>query len=294
MKTGMMMSCLVAFGIGGCAVDAGEEPAPRALGPDGVAVEGEVDATPVATRVLAALTLPNGNTVTFSQFPDGGIDVLEMGKARTNAVSELAELADASPYELFTALAPDAMATPVELVADQVAVTARRARTGEPTSMPQGFRVAALDGFYARDLNRAFNACTATSDWEDHVGASPIGANCVPASNQIPINECFAYVAPLLAACVGTSCTDYALTGFHKTRSSMCAHNGDGTTRFQMGVRSHQQNAPWSIWFTHDMGDGAYAYHWYSNADVEKDFWRGDVRLDNGVRVVNRSWWVKF
>jgi hypothetical protein len=290
MKLRNLSWCLVlCAGVASCAVTEPAEPPPVEVSPDGTITTAPTEPRPVEARVLAELALPNRNTVTFFQLADGGLVVREHGEPRTNAIGTIPELADASPYELFLAVAPAGTQPPAELVADQAAVVARRARDSAAGAMPDGFRVDALPGFYAASPARAFNSCTDVSAWEDSEGSAPVGANC-PSSGTFAYVQCTAnWSPPHVDSCDGTSCTEYFLSGYHKTRSSVCARAGDGYIRFLMGIRDH--GGSFSGWFDHTLSTGGYYYYWYSHSSQEKDFWRLIYRT--GARTANKSWWLK-
>jgi hypothetical protein len=293
MKRSILFTSLVV--ITGCAADPAD-PTEYSVTANGEVVEGPSSEQPaVVTRTVAEVVLPNGNTVTFARHQDGGMEVIESGNRRTNAIGELPELVEASPYEIFAAIAPTGMQVPPELVTHQAGMIALRAAQGLQSTMPAGFRVDKLAGFYARDLSRAFNTCTAVGDWEDSVGTAPVAANCVAASGQIPINECRSnWLPPRLTDCAGTSCTSFATAGYHQTRSSVCGRDGTGSGEFRMGIKDDAA-AGYENWFVHSLGDGAYYYHWYSHASVQKDFWRMDIRTTaTGDRRINRSWWARL
>ncbi|MEO8553616.1 MAG: hypothetical protein ABI678_26765, partial [Kofleriaceae bacterium] len=152
-------------------------------------MEGESPDHPIEKRLLAEVVLPNGNVMTFSEHLDGALEVSEQGQPRTNAIGELAEFSDATPYEMFVALAPKGASVPAQLSSDQARVVAERAHTGAVSSMPAGFRVDGLADFYANNLTRAFNTCTDTTAWAQHVGESTIGDNCSAVAG-LDINWC--------------------------------------------------------------------------------------------------------
>ncbi len=276
----------------GCAADSAEPPSKRSFAADGTLVDGPSPDQPIEKHLLAELVLPNGNVVTFSEHLDGGLEVSEQGLPRRNAIGELAEFADASPYEMFVALAPEEALVPTPLVVDQTRVVAERTRTHSKGSMPPGFRVDALPDFYAQDLTRAFNACTDTTAWSQHVGESTIGDNC-SAMAGLDVNWCDSNFVPDNAAQCDDdplSCTTYMESGYRKTRASACGRNGVGTNQFAMGIKNHSSDN-WSLWFDKDYFNGGYFYFWLSYDSTKKDFWRADIR--DGSRNINRSWWVK-
>lgn len=293
MKLQVLFSCLIlGLGASSCAVTEPadpNEPSPAAVDAGGAIVDEPVETRLVDARVLAELELANGNTVTFFQHADGGMVVREHGEPRTNAIGTIPELEHASPYEIFLAIAPPGAQPPPELVADQAAVVARRGETGETSTMPEGFRVDAIPGFLARSLERAFNSCTDVTAWQDSVGSSPIGSNC-PDSGTFAYKQCTSnWTPPHVNSCGGTACTEYFLSGYRQTRSSVCARSGDGYIRFLMGIRNH--GGSFASWFDHTLYTGGYYYYWYSHGSQEKDFWRLIYRT--GVRNANKSWWLK-
>lgn len=279
-------SLLLSLSLAACAQPA--DPT-RAIDADGAVVDAPVDSPASTVRVLSELTLPNGNLVTFARHADGGMEVREQGAPRTNAVGMVPQLASASPYEIFLAIAPRGLAVPPELIADQALIVAGRARRGEVSSMPDGFRVDANPAFYATHLERAFNACTDVAAWEDTTGS--IGANC-PSSGVFAFNQCVSnYLPPDLSSCAGTSCTEFFTAGYHQSRATVCARTGDGSVEFTMGIRDH--GGSFSTWFDHMLGTGSYYVYFYSHATQEKDFWRIIAHTGAGTRRVNKSWWLK-
>jgi hypothetical protein len=294
MKRYLLLSSLVLAA--GCAADSVESPDSDQIysfTADGRVVAGESPDKPIETRLLAELVLPNGNIMRFAEHPDGGLEVSEEGRLGTNAVGELAEFADASPYEMFVALAPKATIVPAVLAANQERVVAERARTNTFSSVPPGFRVDALPDFYAKDLSRAFNTCTDTTAWAQHVGASTIGDNC-SAMAGLHVNWCDSNFTPDLASSCPDDpdhCTTYMESGYRKTRASVCGRAGSGTNKFEMGIKAHSLTSDWEIWINKTVNDGAYFYYWLTYESTKKDFWRGDTRT--GTRKINRSWWVK-
>ena len=286
----VLSTVVLAAATAGCAADP-PDAAPRTVTADGEVIDGAgAPAEPAPARVIRALTLPNGNVVTFSQHADGGMEVLERGAANTNAVGSVPQLAAASPYEIFTAIAPRDAAVPPELVADQAAIVAGRVLRGETSTAPAGFRVDDNPRFYARNPARAFNACTDVAGWEST--GDTLGANC-PTSGTFAYNQCVAsYLPPELESCAGTSCTEYFVSGYHQTRASVCARTGDGVANFAMGLRDHGPGN-YTSWFDHPMTTGAYYIHWYSHATQAKDFWRLVYHTGAGTRRLNKSWWLK-
>jgi hypothetical protein len=292
MKRCFLLASLVAAG---CATESPESTEPAqtySFTADGHVVAGESPDQPIVTHQLAELVLPNGNIMRFAEHPDGGLEVSEEGRPRTNAVSELAEFADASTYEMFVALAPKGTIVPAVLVANQARVVAERAGTNTFSSMPPGFRVDALPNFYDKELTRFFNTCTDTTAWAQHVGESSIGDNC-SAMAGLDVNWCDSNFNPSFAgACVGheEDCTTYMESGYRKTRASACGRAGTGINKFSMGIKGDNSNN-WEVWFTKDLFDGGYWYVTLSYESTKKDFWRGDTRSE--TRKINRSWWVK-
>ncbi len=260
------------------------------VGPDGELTTDGDEPRDVTERVITELTLPNGSTVTFFQLGDGGIVVREHGQPSANAIGELPELAEASPYEVFMAIAPPGTLAPAELVADQAQVVAQRKAEQQATTVPEGFRVDDIPGFLAPHQQRAFNSCTDVNGWEDHVGGSPIGSNC-PGGAGFAFYQCTSnWNPPHVDNCAGVACTEYFLQGYRRARSSVCSRSGDGYIRFLMGIRNH--GGAFATWFDHNLYTGGFYYYWYSHSSQEKDFWRLIYRT--GTRRANKSLWLKF
>jgi hypothetical protein len=253
---------------------------------------GEIDLAdlpPAAgSRIVAELELANGNTVTFVAFDDGSIAVEERGLPSTNAIGTLPELHGASPLEIFTAVAPEGAEPPAELLADHRRVAARREAAGRTSPMREGFRVADLDGFLARDPLRAFNDCTDNAAWQAHVGNSPIGSNCPGVAGKDWYACWTGYSLPDVSECAGVACTRYFTSGYNQLRASTCARAGSGYVRFVMGLKDDTA-AAWSSWFDHVLNAGYYYYHWYSSSN-DKDFWHLLYRTGN--QKVNWSLWL--
>lgn len=290
MRLRIILSCLtLGLVTTGCAVTEPGNPAPPLVDPDGAITDEIREERLVDARVLGELALPNGNAITFFQHADGGMVVREHGQPNTNAIGTIPQLAEASPYEIFQAVAPPGAQVPPELVADQALVVARRQQLGEQSPVPEGFRVDALPEFYATGLARAFNSCTDVSAWQNSVGNSPIGSNC-PASGTFAYRQCLSnWTPPHVDSCAGTNCTEYFLSGYRQSRSSVCARAGTGYVRFQMGIRNH--GGSFSHWFDHSLYTGGYYYYWYSHSTQQKDFWR--IIYRTGSRTANKSWWLK-
>jgi hypothetical protein len=259
---------------------------------DEVDEAGEIDVAdlpPMAeTRVVAEVALANGNDVTFFAFTDGSIAVEERGSPNTNAIGTLPEMHGASALEIFRAVAPGGAEPPAALVVDHERVAARRKAEGRASPMREGFRVASLDGFLAREPLRSFNACTSNGDWMDHVGTSPIGSNCPGAAGKDWYACWTGFALPDDSACAGVACTKYFTNGYNQVRASACARAGDGHVRFVMGIKDDAATA-WSTWFDHVLHTGSYYYYWYSSG-TDKDFWHLLFRTDD--RLTNWSLWL--
>lgn len=253
---------------------------------------GEVDIAnlpPMApSRVVAEIDLANGSTVTFFAFDDGSVAVEERGSPKSNAIGTLPELHGASPLEIFEAVAQEGAEPPAALVADHQRTVARREARGQKSSMPEGFRVASIDGFLARDNARAFNNCTNNADWMNHVGSSPIGSNCPGAGGKDWYACWTGYALPDDSDCAGVACTKYFTSGYNQLRASTCARAGTGHVRFVMGVKDDGA-AAWESWFDHVLHTGSFYYHWYSSG-TDKDFWH--LLFRTGDRLANWSLWL--
>ena len=269
----------------GCAADESElDYLPDSAG------EVDIDNLPpaVATEVVAEVEMSNGNLVTFFSFPDGSVAVQEMGHPSTNALGTLPELHGASPLEVFQSIVPSVVDAPEILIRDQEQVDRRRAASGISSSVPAGFHVDELPGFLDTSRDKAFNTCTNSTDWINHVGSSPIGSNC-PGSSGKDWYACWANVNIAQdSECVGSSCTRYFTAGYNQMRASTSARSGSGYVRFVMGLKNDNAGS-WSSWFDHTLYAGYYYYYWYSSG-TEKDFWQ--ILYRTGNKKVNWSLWV--
>jgi hypothetical protein len=120
------------------------------------------------STIVAEVVGPGRSVVAFVRDPEGKIGMLEHGLEGSRPVNQVPELADATPLELFEALAPG-RAAPAELVDAH----ARLVAAGHVSTMPAGF---ALD--VSSFHTRAYSSCTNINAWKDADNGDPVGPNC--------------------------------------------------------------------------------------------------------------------
>ena len=168
------------------------------------------------STIVAELASPGGSVVAFVRDPAGDIITLEHGLAGSHPVSHIAELADATPLELFHAIAPDRDAPP-EITAQHDRMIA----AGHVSAVPAGFDVAEVPHF--TDRSRFYSSCTDTAAWRAADNGKPGGANCKTGAT------CLTNRATNMMGCEpGGGCY---LTNWHdRSRWSTC-NLGTGTYR---------------------------------------------------------------
>ncbi|MBZ5711640.1 hypothetical protein [Nannocystis pusilla] len=271
------MSCALIIAAAGC--DPGEDAAP-------VAAE-EIGAE---SELLVELDLPNGNVLRFFAVPGGGVVAEEEGHALTNSLASLPELMDASPYEVFRAVAPRDRAAPAELLEDYEETLAERASTGA-AGTPEDFHVDQLAGFYEFPQARKFSDCTDVSAWQDYGEETEIGANC-PGSAGTSYYQCLSnWSPPLSSNCGGFACTEF-FTNQKKFRASACARTGDTYVTFMMAGKL-PADPDYTLLFNRTLADaGTYYNYWYSYGTA-RHFYRLIYRWGTGTRNINKSLWFK-
>lgn len=276
-----------------------DEPAAPAIAPDGAVHLDEIadDAAPSAAEVIAELDLDNGNTLTFKAFADGGVAVIEQGAVTTHALGMLPELDEVTPLELFRAVADPDMPTPPALVQNHEAMLAHRAAADSVGTMPPGFRVDEIAGFYDGPVERAFKDCTDTAAWKGSDDQNPIGANCPDPATTL-FDECrTGWQPPLVDDCDGLACTETfapsPIAGYIQMRGSVCMRQGVGDVRFFMGIKDKNQNAYAELLDSTLKLAGDYTYAWYANPNQSKHFNRVLYRTAPDRRVVNKSLWFR-
>jgi len=112
-------------------------------------------------RVLATVELPDDVQVEFGVMPTGGITTMEYAPVKApSPMNYYARRYQATPLELFTALAPDREAPPELVAAHATQVIAEHRADAEPRALPTLEEVAASSGadfhwYYAADCSLA-------------------------------------------------------------------------------------------------------------------------------------------
>lgn len=269
------VSCAMIIAAAGC--DPVEDSAP--------VVDDEIVAE---SELLVELELPNGNTLRFFAIPGGGVAAEEEGHALTNSLASLPELMDASPYEVFRAVAPRDRVAPIELIEDHQETLAERALT-DVTGVSEDFHVDELPGFYEFPEARYFSNCTDVSAWQDYGEETEIGANC-PGAAGTSYYQCTSNWSPP-TGCNGNTCTEY-FTSKKKMRASACGRTGDAYVKFMMAGKL-PADPGYTLLFERTLSaDGAYYNFWYSYS-VARHFYRLIYRWGDGTRNINKSLWFK-
>jgi hypothetical protein len=214
------------------------------------------------SEIIAEVESPGHSAVAFVRDPQGAIAVLESGLDGSHPISVLPELENATPLEVFHAIAPEREA-PAELVAQHAELVA----AGHVSSMPEGFTVAVRN-------TRAYSSCTDINAWKNADNGAPVGPNCKAGGT------CLTYVVNNFFGCQpGGGCYP---TGWHdRTRWSTCnlgtgeynallsSYPGDGTYVSLVDVDTHTA--------------GAYYYYWRSVPGNNDNWSMGKWNLDNGA-----------
>ncbi|MBK7534800.1 MAG: hypothetical protein IPI49_05345 [Myxococcales bacterium] len=213
-----LLSIALAIGLAavtGCA----EEDAPQeeAGTPAGAQVEHDLtDVIGPGSAILSQVQTPGGSVVAFVRQPDGTVAMLEHGLDGSRPIANVAELAEATPYEVFRTIAPGRQ-VPLEVTMAHTAAIA----AGYQSKVPAGFSAADLPRAGAG--YRAYSSCTDVNGWRDGVNGAPVGPNCKG------IGQCLTNYAPGFFGCnPGGGCFP---TGWHsRSRWSTC-NLGTGTYR---------------------------------------------------------------
>ncbi|MEM9491851.1 MAG: hypothetical protein AAGC55_22085, partial [Myxococcota bacterium] len=141
-----------------------------------------------AGELVAEVTLPNGNQLSFFRLDNGDITVQEAGRMDSNSVGLLAELENATPYEMFLATAPIGAKVPTALLDNHEAVlTLRREEGVEVPGMRPDFHIDEVVEFeQPADGERYFNGCTDYNAWRNAGGT---WTNCYPSSYDFKVCE---------------------------------------------------------------------------------------------------------
>lgn len=202
------------------------------------------------STIIAELEAPGRSTVAFVRDPDGAIAVLEHGLDGSRPVSAVPELVDASPLEVFHAIAPD-RAAPDELVAQHAELVA----AGYASRVPVDF---------ALHLNtRAYSSCTDINSWKAATNGAPVGPNCKAGAT------CLTNVVGNFFGCQpGGGCYP---TGWHdRTRWSTC---NLGTGEYRALLSAYPGNGTYvSLVDLDTYTAGAYYYYWRS-VPANNDNW---------------------
>jgi hypothetical protein len=141
-------------------------------------------------ELAAVLPLPDGAEVRFYAHDDGSFSVAEVGDAKHSAVMQRPELAEATAFDLFHALAAPEQEVPRRLAAYHEAMLAEGARTLTPTidspRQPQGWLLQALQA--APQPTSLTSACDDSIQTFvcDQAGVSyPSGPGCFASSTGI-------------------------------------------------------------------------------------------------------------
>lgn len=173
------------------------------------------------STILAELQSPGGSTLAFVLEPSGTIGVLEHGLDGSIPVGSVEELLDATPLEVFLAVAPADEEPPLELVADHELL---RSLVAGESSVPEGFHVSELPGFAVGDQAfRSYSSCTDISGWQDATNGKPVGPNCKAGGT------CITNVTANFMGCLpGGGCYP---TGWNQRMRWSTCNRGTGTYR---------------------------------------------------------------
>jgi len=109
-------------------------------------VTAATDLAPPEGELVAVLPLPDGAKVRFYAHDDKSVSVIEEGDAKHSALVQRPELAEATAFELFHALAAPELEVPPQLLAHHQAMLADapRATTPDSARSPQGWLLKTL------------------------------------------------------------------------------------------------------------------------------------------------------
>lgn len=214
--------------------------------------------------IIAEVTTPGRSTIAFVRDPEGNIAMLEHGLAGSRPMSHVPELVDATPLELFQAIAP-ARVAPDELVEQHAKLLA----AGHVSSVPAGFTLDTSD-FNAR----AYSSCTDVNAWRAATNGAPVGPNCKAGG------VCLTYVAGNFFGCQpGGGCYPQ---GYHdRSRWSTC---NLGTGTYTALLSSYPGNGTYvSLVDVDTSAAGAYYYYWRSVPGNNDNWSMGKWNIDAGA-----------
>jgi hypothetical protein len=119
-------------------------------------MEPDAPAGEPAYRVLDTVATPGGGSLEFGVLPEGGITMMEYAQVGApSPMSYYTRRYDATPLEIYQAIAPD-RAAPTELVADHAALVQRQARRLDtPTRVAAAFDAPYYEWYYSADCSLA-------------------------------------------------------------------------------------------------------------------------------------------
>jgi len=203
-------------------------------------------------RLLAQMRSPGGSLVAFIADENDDITILEHGVDGTVPVSDVPELARATAYETFVAIADNDAVVPPEIV--QAHVAARGSL--ESLDSLEGFELQDVPGFGLQsDDNgfRAFSSCTNDLAWALSSSGVPKFYNCAPDN----VGEC--RINFLLNS--NTIIDDQ--TGFKRNNRFSTCHRGGGTMKFTL---TSVHNGTFNNFFSRTSSStGAYYRAWRQN-----------------------------
>lgn len=200
--------------------------------------------------ILAEVQSPGGSTLAFVLEPSGDVGVLEHGLDGSVPVANLTELEEATPLEVFLAVAPEGEEPPEELFeAHEVQLAAR----GGESAVPEGFRVADRMGELGEDQFRWYSSCTNISAWQNASNGKPVGPNCKAGGT------CLTNVTSNFLGCLpGGGCYP---TGWNERMRWSTCNRGTGTYTARL-VSFPGDGSYHTLVDVDTSSAGAYYYYW--------------------------------